>query len=181
MRPGWRGVPPSGPNSRMTTSISAAGGDGRHRSRGKRSLPNPRLVALINRSCAYLATPGRLVRFGRADTLRSRRGAGTGSIATNLGRLLCRCARRLSLGRGHRQRTVRAFPGGDSFDYSQVPFSARPSSGIVGFHAGYNYVSGNWLIGGETAWSWGRGKSSSGESFSSRSLIASPPLAIRSS
>jgi outer membrane immunogenic protein len=61
-----------------------------------------------------------------------------------------------------------AFPavGGDSFDYARRPFTAHPSSGIVGFHGGYNYVSGNWLIGGETAWSWGRGKSNFSQSNS---------------
>jgi len=41
---------------------------------------------------------------------------------------------------------------------TSVPFSANAGSGIFGFQAGYNYqVSPDWLVGIETAWSWGRG------------------------
>jgi outer membrane immunogenic protein len=62
--------------------------------------------------------------------------------------------------------------GGDltGLQFASVPFSANVASGILGFHAGYNYhFSPNWLVGIETAWSWGRGTARvsafSGESF----------------
>jgi outer membrane immunogenic protein len=57
--------------------------------------------------------------------------------------------------------------GGDNFNFfDSAAFSTRPKSAVVGFHLGYNYVSGNWLLGGETAWSWGRGTSNFGVGFS---------------
>ncbi len=47
---------------------------------------------------------------------------------------------------------------GLQFAYSS--FSGNPSSGVYGFQSGYNYqVSPTWLVGIETAWSWGRGTS----------------------
>lgn len=67
-----------------------------------------------------------------------------------------------------------ATPDFDVLQFRSVPFSANAGSGIFGFHAGYNYqVSPDWLVGIETAWSWGRGTarfsalSKSFDSFSS--------------
>ncbi len=62
--------------------------------------------------------------------------------------------------------------------FTSVPFSANAGSGIFGFQAGYNYqVSPDWLVGIETAWSWGRGTArfsalseTSGGFFSTNSL-----------
>lgn len=52
------------------------------------------------------------------------------------------------------------------FEDIPVPFSTHANSGIFGFHAGYNYQSGNYLVGLEGDWSWGRGVGNASATFS---------------